>query len=181
MKEKLKKWLSTPNVMVWVRVAAWFLMVMFMFAVIALLQDMYEVDKAPHVYTEPVTETTNDSISFADSVYTYIFTLRLEHPDIVMAQCIEESGSFASPLFKQGNNCTGMKVPSQRPTLAVGVLYGHARFNSWKDCLNDYALWQCIYGRGLTKDAYYALLDRVYAEKGGYSNRLKNIIAKRDL
>lgn len=122
-----------------------------------------------------------DSTTVADSVFTYIFLMRLEHPDIVMAQCIEESGNFSSPLFLHGHNCTGMRVPAQRPTLALGMLYNHARFRSWKDCIADYAIWQSIYTRGLSKDDYFAYLDRVYAEKKGYSGRLKAIIQSRGL
>lgn len=117
----------------------------------------------------------------ADSVFSYIFLMRLEHPDIVMAQCIEESGNFNSPLFRNGHNCTGMRVPAQRPTLALGMLYNHARFRSWKDCIADYAIWQSIYARGLNEDDYFAYLDRVYAEKKGYSTRLKKIIETRRL
>lgn len=127
----------------------------------------------------PVINT--DSLSLADSVYTCIFLLRMEHPDIVMAQCIEESGGFTSLLFKEGNNCTGMRVPAQRPTLATGVLYGHACFTSWRECLADYAIWQSTYARGLTREAYLAYLDRVYAEKKGYSERLKKIINDKNL
>lgn len=126
-------------------------------------------------------EEANTLSTTADSVFTYIFLMRLEHPDIVMAQCIEESGNFSSPLFLHGHNCTGMRVPAQRPTLALGMLYNHARFRSWKDCIADYAIWQSIYARGLSKDDYFAYLDRVYAEKKGYSDRLKNIIKSRGL
>ena len=136
-----------------------------------------------HVRTSEHVEMNcqRDSISIADSVYTYIFDLRLDHPDIVMAQCIEESGNFTSPLFKKGHNCTGMKVPSRRPTLARGVLNGHARFDSWKACIDDYAIWQSIYARDLDRKAYLAYLDRVYAEKKGYSERLERIIRERGL
>lgn len=125
-------------------------------------------------------ESPVDTLStIADSVFTYIFLLRLEHPRIVMAQCIEESGNFTSLSFRNGHNCTGMKVPSRRPTLAVGTLYYHARFNSWQECLMDYAIWQSIYARGKTADEYLAYLDTVYAEKKGYSNRLRKIIETR--
>ena len=130
-------------------------------------------------YDAPVINT--DSLSLADSVYTCIFLLRIEHPDIVMAQCIEESGGFTSLLFKEGNNCTGMRVPAQSPTLATGALYNHARFASWRECLADYAIWQSIYARGLTREDYLAYLDRVYAEKKGYSERLKKIINDKNL
>lgn len=126
----------------------------------------------------------DDSVQNAEimeSVYDRIFQLRLDHPDIVMAQCILESGEFTSDLFKEGNNCLGMKVPGQRPTFAVGVCRGHARFKSWHDCIADYALWQSAYGRGLSDDAYLALLDRIYAEDGSYTAKLKSIIRKYNL
>lgn len=109
-------------------------------------------------------------------VYDLIFELRLDHPDIVMAQAIEESGHFRSTLFTQGNNCLGMKVPYTRPTTAVGTLEGHARYASVRDCILDYALWQSSFARGLSRDEYLALLDRTYAAKGGYSDRLRRII-----
>lgn len=116
-----------------------------------------------------------------DEVYDYIFKLRIDHPDIVMAQCIEESGGFTSKLFVEGHNCLGMKVPGSRPTLAVGTMLGHARFNSWRECIADYAIWQSTFARRLTKDEYFVYLDRVYAEKKGYSSRLKAIIQSRGL
>lgn len=133
------------------------------------------------VFAENMTFEEDISSTTADSVFTYIFLMRLEHPDIVMAQCIEESGNFNSPLFLHGHNCTGMRVPAKRPTLALGIMYNHARFKSWKDCIADYAIWQSIYARGLDRDAYLAYLDRVYAEKKGYSERLKKIIETRGL
>lgn len=124
---------------------------------------------------------TNIDSDIAQSVYDFIFQLRLEHPEIIMAQCIEESGNFTSDLFKNANNCLGMKVPGQRITLAVATYKGHAKFKSWHDCILDYAIWQSCYARGLGKDDYYAFLDKLYAEADGYSNRLKKIIKQYDL
>ena len=109
-------------------------------------------------------------------VYDLIFELRLDHPDIVMAQAIEESGHFRSALYTQGNNCLGMKVPYTRPTTAIGTLEGHARYATVRDCILDYALWQSSFARGLSRDEYFALLDRTYASKKGYSDRLRRII-----
>lgn len=113
-----------------------------------------------------------------EAIFDYIFQMRIDHPTIVMAQCIEESGHFHSELFVKAHNCLGMKVPGSRPTHAVGVYKGHARFKNWHDCIADYAIWQSIYGRNMSETEYYALLDRIYAEKQGYSTRLKNIIKK---
>lgn len=55
------------------------------------------------------TDSVNVATTLQDSVYGAIYALRIQHPDIVMAQCIEESGHFTSRLFINGHNCTGMK------------------------------------------------------------------------
>lgn len=128
--------------------------------------------------TERMDSTSTIESELFESVYDYIFQLRIAHPSIVMAQCIEESGCFTSRIFLEGHNCLGMKLPSARPTHAVGAYRGHARYRGWHDCIADYALWQTAHARGLTDDEYYALLDRVYAERAGYSSRLKAIIRK---
>lgn len=128
---------------------------------------------------ETVNETfTGKETSLKDSVYTAIFNTRIEHPDIVFAQAILESGHMKTALFREGHNLFGMKVPSKRPTLAVGVLYGHARFNSWMDSVKDYAIWQSIYCKGLTRDEYFTYLDKVYSENKDYVKILKSIIKR---
>ena len=131
--------------------------------------------------TDTLATTVNTRCDAFTEVYDLIFQLRLEHPDIVMAQTIEESGHYSSALYIEGHNCTGMRVPSARPTTAVGTLYGHARYESVRDCIVDYALWQSSYAKGLTRDEYFALLDRTYAAKGGYSDRLRRIILDNSL
>lgn len=157
--------------------------------VAAFVGIVFAVSRCTH-RTDEVSEERERGRHFGDSVqnaeimesvYDRIFQLRLDHPDIVMAQCILESGEFTSDLFKEGNNCLGMKVPGQRPTFAVGVYRNHAKFRSWHDCIADYALWQSAYGRGLSDDAYLALLDRIYAEDGSYAGKLKSIIRKYNL
>ena len=43
-----------------------------------------------------------DSILITDTyeaIFDYIFQMRIDHPTIVMAQCIEESGNFHSELL----------------------------------------------------------------------------------
>lgn len=180
----MKNFLKAPVELPFTRYEVWELIfgVAFWFTVCIILNACSNSDPVFADSTSASSCEEADTLSTtADSVFTYIFLMRLEHPDIVMAQCIEESGNFSSPLFLHGHNCTGMRVPAQRPTLALGMLYNHARFRSWKDCIADYAVWQSIYARGLSKDDYFAYLDRVYAEKKGYSDRLKNIIKSRGL
>lgn len=131
------------------------------------------------VVTPQEVKMCDTPLTIEDSVFTFIFECRIEHPHIVMAQCVEESGNFTSRSFLEGNNCTGMKVPHRRPTLCNGALLGHAKFTSWQDCIKDYAIWQGLYCAGKTESEYFAYLDRVYAEKKEYSKRLKRIISER--
>lgn len=156
--------------------------------VVAFIGIVFTVSRCTHrndvAEKSETTHHFDDSVQnseIMESVYDRIFQLRLDHPDIVMAQCILESGEFTSDLFREGNNCLGMKVPGHRPTFAVGVYRNHAKFKSWHDCIADYALWQSAYGRGLSDDAYLALLDRIYAEDGSYVTKLKSIIRKYEL
>lgn len=168
----------------WFSILLWGLVFLCAFIVMKSCSDPEAVPAGGcYAAVEETMPEVGDSVpeTFFDEVYDYIFKLRIDHPDIVMAQCIEESGGFTSKLFVEGHNCLGMKVPGSRPTLAVGTMLGHARFNSWRECIADYAIWQSTFARRLTKDEYFAYLDRVYAEKKGYSGRLKAIIQSRGL
>lgn len=120
----------------------------------------------------------NVQLTLKDSVYNAIFVTRVEHPDIVFAQAILESGHMKDKVFTDGNNLFGMKVPSRRPTLAVGVIHGHAKFNTWMDSVKDYAIWQSIYCRGLAREEYFNYLDKVYSENKNYVKILKTIISR---
>lgn len=159
----------------------WFCLILLVISLALLTYVCYMKLSAQETKPEVETSIKEVDSELFDEVYNYLFEICIDHPRIVMAQCIEESGNFSSKLFKEGNNCLGMKVPSRRPTLAKGVMYGHAFFKSWKDCINDYAIWQSIYARGLTEEDYLQYLDRVYASKKGYSQRLINIIKTKGL
>ena len=87
-----------------------------------------------------------------------------------------ESGNFTSNLFKQNNNMFGMKEAKQRPTTALGAENNYAYYEDWQSCVEDYALWQSAYGRGLTDKQYLELLGSVYAEDSLYTNKIKNLI-----
>lgn len=156
----------------------WWLIVLPIILTVAAILIAKSVKKEKTEFTPLYQQDSTLVIDTFESVFDYIFQMRIDHPTIVMAQCIEESGNFHSELFTKAHNCLGMKVPGSRPTLAVGVYKGHARFKNWHDCIADYAIWQSIYGRNMSETEYYALLDRIYAEKQGYSTRLKNIIKK---
>ena len=48
------------------------------------------------------TDSANVATTLQDSVYGAIYALRIQHPDIVMAQCIEESGNLLVDCLKMG-------------------------------------------------------------------------------
>lgn len=120
----------------------------------------------------PVIVRLNNTFS-PEEVRNEIRRMNIQHPDIVYKQCLLESGNFKSAVFKNNNNCLGMKLAKSRPTTAVGEDFGHAKYQSWQDCIRDYALWQTSYARNLNKEEYLQFLGQIYAEDGSYVNKLK--------
>lgn len=123
----------------------------------------------------PVIIKSNETFS-PEEVKKEIIRLNLAYPDIIYAQCIIESNSFKSNIFKNNNNCLGMKLAKSRPTTAIGEDFKHAKYENWKDCIKDYALWQASYARNLSKEQYLQLLGEVYAEDSEYKNKLIKLI-----
>lgn len=105
--------------------------------------------------------------------------LNIKFPHIVYAQAILESQSFTSNIFKENNNMFGMKVATQRQTTNRGEQYGHAFYDTWRDCVIDYALYQARYLPSIkTDDQYYMYLQQSYAEDPTYINKLKVMVTR---
>jgi hypothetical protein len=104
-----------------------------------------------------------------------IYTLKIAHPDIVMAQAIIESGNFKSNIFKENNNLFGMKMPEYRKTTAIGINRGHAVYRNWRESVIDYALWQGKRARYSTTNQYLRRL-RSYAADPNYITKIKKRI-----
>lgn len=129
-------------------------------------------DKSPPVNNEVINE-----MDFRDSILNYMFQLRIEHAEILLGQAILETHHFKSKIFLENNNLFGMKMPKQRPTLAIGINRGHAVFRNWKECIIDLAIWQSIYGRKMSEDKYFEMLEKVgYAEDPNYKIKVKSKI-----
>lgn len=111
-----------------------------------------------------------EQISLEDSVKCYMEFLNLKHIDVVFKQARLESAYFTSKIFRENNNCFGMKQAYKRPNLQTGVRNGHATYDSWQDCIVDYALYQVWSGKGLNRDEYIKMLGRSYAEDPNYIN-----------
>lgn len=135
------------------------------------------IEKVP-VFIEHKEEPCND-----ETVKAYIKTLNLRFPQIVYQQVCLESNYLQSPMVRDLNNLVCMEVASIRPTLGINIGQRFAKYNSWKECLGDYAIWQSYVAKEVrNEDEYYELLDKVYCpynleeNKGPlYSTRLKQI------
>ena len=109
-------------------------------------------------------------------------SLNLKYPHIAYAQAMLESGNFTSKIFRENNNMFGMKQARVRINLAKSTQYGHAYFDTWEDCLLDFAFHRATYLSKLrTEDDYYAYLGRNYAEDNGYVVKLKKMVKKYNL
>jgi len=118
-----------------------------------------------------------DRVFTEDKLKQFILELNIRFPHIVYAQARLESGYFKSKIFRTNNNFFGMKVARKRPTTNKGEQYGHAYFDSWRDCVVDYAFYQAAYLHDIkTEDQYYAYLSANYAEDPNYVSKLKTIV-----
>lgn len=138
-------------------------------------------DKIKYIKTEAeVNIITNNSFS-KENLIKEIQRLPFKYKDVVLSQCILESGNFKSPVFKQYNNLLGLREAKQRLTLATGTHLNHATFTTWKECLLDRLIFEAKYMHDLSRSEYLTYLDKVYAEAGGYSKVLEQIIKKNKL
>jgi hypothetical protein len=110
-----------------------------------------------------------------ENMMRLMYTLKIAHPDIVMAQAIIESGNFKSNIFKENNNLFGMKMPEYRKTTAIGINRGHAVYRNWRESVIDYALWQGKRARYSTTNQYLRRL-RSYAADPNYISKIKKRI-----
>lgn len=111
-----------------------------------------------------------------EKLVEYIKELNIKFPHIVLAQARLESGNFKSKIFKENNNLFGMKEAKQRISTNKGTNLGHARYDSWRECVLDYALYQATYlSKFKTEKEYYSYLGNNYAENSSYVELLKKI------
>ncbi len=108
----------------------------------------------------------------------YIKRLNIQHPDIVYAQAVLESGNFKSFLVKQNNNLFGMRMIGNRPTSSNGSKDGYAYFDTWQESVLDYCIYQCLYLSNNTQEEYLSYLERTYAEDPNYRNKIESMIQK---
>jgi len=109
-----------------------------------------------------------------DQVYGYLVTTSIKHRQIVLKQSQLESGHYTSYLCRVNHNLFGMKLAKNRPTTAIGENKGYAVYSSWRDCIDDYEIYQLKYYK--SGDYYDFLSKSGYAESKNYINKLKRIL-----
>jgi uncharacterized FlgJ-related protein len=131
---------------------------------------------------EPVVSVNVSQNNFTEErLIRELKKLNLRFPHIALAQAKIESGGFKSPIFRENNNLFGMKQARQRVTTARGTNRGHAYYDTWEDCVTDYALWCAAYANKCrTEDEFYNLLS-TYAEAQHYEEALRKMIEKNNL
>ena len=154
------------------------------FLILLICSFNYIREKEKRIITDETTINliTNNSFS-KGSFIKEVNSCNFQYPDIIIAQAYIESTYFTSPVFKENNNMFGMRLAKQRLTLSKYDNLNHAIFNTWKDCVKDRLIYEALYLNNLSKEQYYAYLDKVYARAGGisYSTLIKQVIKKHKL
>jgi len=112
-----------------------------------------------------------------DKVAMVLEKYNVRFPGVVLAQAIHESGRFTSNIYIKNNNLFGLKVPSSRPTTALGTINGHAYYQNWEMSVLDYALYQAAFTRKIKKESnYLRYLNRNYAADPNYEAKLRRYL-----
>lgn len=114
----------------------------------------------PVFFQKPVKEGLKEALVFYG----------IQHPDIVYAQAILETGHFQSYGCLEDNNLFGLYNSRDRK---------YHRFDHWTDGVIAYREW--IQRRYKPPEDYYKFLQRIgYAEDPNYINKLKQIVNSND-
>ena len=167
----MKKWLKENINSVISNTIAWVASSLVLLGIVIIISNITPKKHSVEIQSMDSLEV----VAFKDSVLNYIYDMRLEHPYIVYAQCIVETGNFTSTIMKENNNLFGMKLPERRATLALGVKRGHAYYRTWKESIIDYSLYQMAYMRGLSEEEYFEKLKQSYASDTYYINKIRQL------
>jgi len=114
-----------------------------------------------------------------DSLKSYLEQLNIKFADVVYAQAQLETGGFTSNIFRENNNLFGMKQAMRRSSTNKGEQFGHAYYDTWRESVLDYALYQCRYLSDITtRGEYLQYLKQNYAADPNYYNKLLKILNK---
>jgi hypothetical protein len=130
-------------------------------------------------YFKPITVIKRDVTDTApaltkENVYKELIANNIMFPDIVMNQCLIESGNLKSNIAIENNNLFGLRVyPNSDTTYAIARNRGHLAFKDWRDSVKEYARLQ---KRNFKPKYYYLFLkESNYAESPTYIQKLQSM------
>jgi uncharacterized FlgJ-related protein len=131
------------------------------------------VVKTDEVLIYDVQPSDNDFSEAA--LLAYMKKLKIKYPETVLSQARLETGNFQSAIFKENHNLFGMKLAEIRPTSAVGINRGHAKYRNWRESVIDYALLQSYIIAKLpsvNNKEYRSYIQKFYSETSDYLARI---------
>ena len=133
------------------------------------------------IRTETEVIIKQDNSFTEEKLIEEIKNLKLEHPEIILAQSYIESGRFNSIKFKKNNNLFAMRKAGSRVTTCNKTDdNGFAIYKNWKESLLDYAFLQSSFARNLTEREYFMWLES-YTHERNYRQLVKKIIQQEKL
>ncbi len=142
-----------------------------------ILIKIYKIKEQLNSFMQTRTTETIDPHFQQISIWEYLHDCNIQHPDIVYAQVMLETGNLTSRLYNEYNNLFGMKKVNKRPTTQIPCdtsVYG--KYANWKHSVHDYIIWQSIYAYNLSREEYFNFLGDVYATDTNYVKKLKQFI-----
>lgn len=131
---------------------------------------------------ESFTENINSNKLTIENIQSYMDEIGIIHSEIVIKQVILETGWLKSKLCAEHNNLFGMHFATKRPNKILGYVIADngakcATFDSWKDSVYDYYLYQQYWiEKGKDVSNYYKFLSSIgYSETSNYVKVLKQI------
>ena len=116
-----------------------------------------------------------DSTLTKENVILFLLEINIKYPEIVYAKIMLETGNLSSQICRENNNLFGMKTIGNRPTTNKGSKNGYAYFESWKDSIIDYLLYQSLYLKNKSKEEYYNYLLNTYSQDSNYIYKIKEL------
>lgn len=140
-----------------------------------------KIKNQKEIRTEIEVLLKQDNIFTEEKLIEEIKNLKLEHPEIILAQSYIESGRFNSIKFKKNNNLFAMRKAGSRVSTCNKVDdNGFAIYKNWKESLLDYAFLQSSFARNLTETEYFMWLES-YTHESNYGKLIKKIIKQEKL
>lgn len=96
-----------------------------------------------------------------------IYNMCDEVRKFIACQFALESDFGESAIARENYNYCGMKLPSSRPTSAVGMWRGHAVYNNIHRCIDDYFYW-LLYNRFTQLELNDLFAFKSHLAKSGY-------------